>query len=431
MIKITIAVTVALNLLTAAHTKQDKPKLGDEITVEGILEWSSKGGGYWSLTKAKGGPFVLRGDRKYFEKFGNGVEIKVRGKVAGSDTWGTVLDVIEITPVKGQNPKDKPKPHDDDDHHGKHKLYKIAYMYKGNIYVIDSDGINQKQLTTSAKNYFPSFSPNGKKILFVSFWEGNKQIYTMNPDGTDPKKLTKSGEDDDWPVWSPDGKKVLFIRTPSSKDTSPQSHIYVMDNDGTDTKKITDKGGRYLFLSWSPDGKKIGFVSIGTSTSTQNTDIFFVDADGSNLKKIFDGKTDSYHAWSPDWNLIVFNSESKLSLVDSKGSNLKNLTDGYGPIEWSPNGKKIAYRKGKLNQDYTIYDLCVVNSDGSGAKRLTHDKNVHTFSWSPDGRKIACVCYTNDFEIHLMDSDGQNFKKLTQGGDEWSPISWAEIPPRK
>ena len=97
----------------------------------------------------------------------------------------------------------------------------------------------------------PAWSPDGKKIAFVSWRESNHDmnddIYVMNADGTNAVNLTNHEAQDFDPAWSPDGTKIAFV-----SDRGGNYDIYVMNADGTGEVKITDNPGRDSDPTWSP-----------------------------------------------------------------------------------------------------------------------------------------------------------------------------------
>ena len=198
---------------------------------------------------------------------------------------------------------------------------KIAFISDrdGNneIYIMDADGSNQRNLTNNlADEYEPAWSPDCEKIAFISDREGNLSIFIMNKDGSNQKRLTKNGvisEDQNYiwleaPAWSPDGTKIAFT---SKKNGSYQ--IYVMDADGSNQRKLTRDPDWNFHPTWSSDGKKIAFVS----RRDGNWEIYVMDADGSNQRRLTKSRGGDFDpAWSPDRKKIAFVSYRDGILVD-------------------------------------------------------------------------------------------------------------------
>ena len=108
------------------------------------------------------------------------------------------------------------------------------------IYVMDADGKNQRRLTNNRHDdWFPSWSPDGERIAFVSDRDGNKDIYVMDADGKNERRLTRNPSPDTNPSWSPDGKRIVFV---SHRDGNKE--IYVMNADGARQVRRRTKDGR-------------------------------------------------------------------------------------------------------------------------------------------------------------------------------------------
>lgn len=141
------------------------------------------------------------------------------------------------------------------------------------IYTIKPDGSDVKQIThDKGINTYPSFSPDGRQILFRKvLGENNSEVFVMNHDGSSMRNLTNNPAFDAWPRWSPDGKQIVFG---SNRENKTDYEIYVMNADGNSVQRLTNLSGRNTSPKWSPDEKKISF----DHAAQGECDIFIIDA---------------------------------------------------------------------------------------------------------------------------------------------------------
>ena len=160
-----------------------------------------------------------------------------------------------------------------------------------------TDGTNLIRLTNnSTDDVKPAWSPDGTRIAFQSYRDGNAEVYVMNADGSGQTNLSHSGDYDGEPGWSPDGTKITFIsrRTGSYR-------VYVMHADGSNPVMFSQQ--RYCENPvWSPDGSKILYDADDDLDGWQ--ELWVMNADGTNQSLQADMGDAQYiilaNGWSPD-----------------------------------------------------------------------------------------------------------------------------------
>ncbi|NNE09659.1 MAG: hypothetical protein HKN20_13950 [Gemmatimonadetes bacterium] len=204
------------------------------------------------------------------------------------------------------------------------------------IYLMNADGTGLVNLTNHpAKDAAPDWSPDGKQLLFVSDRDGDgRELYVMNVDGSDARRLTNNGAYEEMPAWSPDGARIAFCR--ELKDPSDSSHagngeVFLMDADGSNERRLIDREGFDSGPAWSPDGKRIAFHS----THSEGADVLIMDADGNGLETITEGGGgDYYPAWSPDGTWMIYctgqGKQYNLWRMRPDGTDRVRLTDHPG-----------------------------------------------------------------------------------------------------
>lgn len=174
----------------------------------------------------------------------------------------------------------------------------FTYWWPANVIkVINADGTGLQTLSDEYLDQGPDWSPDGKAITFFSYRDNNNEIYSMDSDGSNQQRLTNNQADDMSPKWSPDGIKIAFV----SDRHDENGEVYVMNSEGTNQVRVSDVP-RFVYLGpvWSPNADKIAFIEAETSSGGSKLDIWVVNADGTDQKKLTDNEgIDSSPAWSP------------------------------------------------------------------------------------------------------------------------------------
>lgn len=285
--------------------------------------------------------------------------------------------------------------------------------------------------TPRAHASFPG--PNGK-IVFSSNRDGNEEIYTMNPDGSNVTRLTNNSANDQYPSWSADGTKIVFD---SNRDGNFE--IYVMDEDGSNQTRLTTNSAIDAIPAWSPFGNKILFYS----NRDGNDEIYVMNADGSGQTNLTNNSASDVQAvWSPDGTKIAFESTrlglAQIFTMNPNGSSVTQLTSSgrNGGADWSPDGTQIAFHTDRHgNPNYEVYKM---NADGTSQTRLTTDGAADDSPvWSPDGTQIAFRSVRDgNQEVYKMNADGSSQTNLTNnsaadGDPSWQPLYNLAMNPTK
>jgi Tol biopolymer transport system component len=270
---------------------------------------------------------------------------------------------------------------------------------------------------TPEPTYDEANSQTGR-IAFTSERTGNREIFTINPDGSDLRRLTGNPADDVYPSWSPDGSLIVFE---SQRGITPT--LYIMNADGSNIRRLLDTDTVDGMPDWSPDGSRIVFASWRETQS----EIYVINADGTDLRRLTNDRyADEVPVWSPDGSQIAFakrrSGSYEIYTMDADGRNPRridtDLFNTYDPV-WSPDGTKIAFTGFESVNRYAVY---VMNADGSGIERLTESPS-RSPRWSPDGSQIVYQRFRDGaHDLFIMDANGNNSRALVENpGADFSP----------
>jgi TolB protein len=216
--------------------------------------------------------------------------------------------------------------------------------------------------------------------------------------------------------------------TPSGQ---PRHDIYRMRADGTGLQNLTRHAATYRFLSLSPDGRKLVFES----NRSGYYDIWVMNVDGTGLARLTSrdgGEGEGANRepqWSPDGTRIAFlsNREGRGSglydvyVMDADGSNPHTVSHSLGDelvsglrvSGWSPDGQVVFESTDVIGGAYH-HRVYLVNADGSGLRALFPEGVDHSPAWSPDGSRVAFISRRNGGEwLYVMNADGSDAQPLT------------------
>ncbi|HEX6649589.1 MAG TPA: protein kinase [Pyrinomonadaceae bacterium] len=221
---------------------------------------------------------------------------------------------------------------------------------KADIWVADADGNNRRQLTANGgSNVSPVVTADGRYIVFVLYQDGKRNVWRINTDGSNPLRLT-SGLAEGVPAVSPDGRWVLFV---SVEDTKPT--LWKVGIDGGTPVKVTDHA--VTLAAVSPDGRSIAF------SYPESTDPF-----------------------APPNRLAIMPFEGGPII---KTFEMTVSGTALSVLHWAHDGKSILYTVTANN----LSNIWSQPIDGGAPKQVTNftDLLMTGFSWSHDGKQLACT----------------------------------------
>jgi tol-pal system beta propeller repeat protein TolB len=258
---------------------------------------------------------------------------------------------------------------------------RIAYVHNGVIRVIDSDGANDKTLTSRGTAMSPAWHPDGRRLAYSRMTNAGTQIELLDLETGRVRPMSGTGLNIT-PVFSRDGRFIVY----SNGDESGTDLLMVSTDGDVSPQRLTfGRGSDNNSPSFSPDGRQIAFIS-GRSRFPE---VYTMDADGTNLQLLtpFVPGVRTYRT-SPDW---------------------------------SPDGRAVAYEQ--QNGDFQVW---MINIRDREPRRLTSEGENEGPSWAPDGRHLAISSTRGGSkQIWVLDTESGRFRQLTHNAgarlSAWSP----------
>ena len=248
-----------------------------------------------------------------------------------------------------------------------------------NLWLMDLDGSNQTRILNSGyRDYDPHFRADGTKIVFTRLINGAppvQGIYIVNPDGTGLMNITSEvGEEVSMPKWSWTGNQIVFCKTVGINDKD----IYTMNVDGSNKKAVITGATNDEWPAFSPNGLNIAFQRFIGPISNQKSKICLFSISKGTTTDLTDGSTlDEMPTFSPDGKYLLFKRGTlspEICRLKIDGGTLENMTNNSDMDDapaYSYDGTKIAWMQSTIGM--TSAEIWTMNNDGSDKKQLTEN----------------------------------------------------------
>ncbi len=228
----------------------------------------------------------------------------------------------------------------------------------------------------------------GQQLLVTSVRTGDTEVFIANPDTGDMTNVSRSpGSEDRYPCWSPDARQIVFM-----SDREGTTNLWIMQADGSQVRRLLRSPDVCYMPSWrkSPDGELIVFGMHGDKPEMAS-----IRPDGSDLKKLGEGHDPTL---SPDGRLVCYTGHPPeggvtVYAMEWNGANKRRVVTDVSKVgatfpNWSPDSREIVY-------SFPVGDaleLFIIGVDGQGQRQLTHFASPFVCTpaaWSPDGKWIS------------------------------------------
>lgn len=265
-----------------------------------------------------------------------------------------------------------------------------------------------------------TYTPTRVPIQFIAYdskKSGAREIFAMDPDGGNQRQITTFGSNSGNPACSPDGRYIAF----NSEYMHIKFTLFVMGTHGETPHALDQRGFAEIYPSWSPDSTRIAIAVWTSSVNDPEIQVIALDGSATPFSK------GTFPAWSPDGDRIAYET-GEIMIVNTAGDVLRSVSRSVGwsgQPSWSPDGSQIAFASpGDSTQIFAM------NADGTNVRQLTDSRGFNFMPrWSPDGKRIVFASNrAGNWDIYSMNADGSKVTQLTHDpSDETSPY-WCSIP---
>ena len=267
-------------------------------------------------------------------------------------------------------------------------------------------------------------------ILFWSDRGGpGPALWAMRPDGSHQRRMYRAYANAKRPVLSPDGSWIAFDGASPGKTPFSDFDVQVVRTNGSGRRTLAGTSAYEIDAQWSPGGRRLSFSRWPRSADWRSSSIWTVRRDGSQLRRLGRGQ---FARWSPDGTRLVLDaptagSDGDLFIVNSDGSGRRRLTTTPAleqPAGWSPDGTKILFTR--FTQGDSV-EIGTIRADGTRVRRLATARGTEAAAaaWSPDGSRILFTSQpTRHAQIFVMNADGSHRRNISRNHFDDIATSW-------
>jgi TolB protein len=256
------------------------------------------------------------------------------------------------------------------------------------LYIVDYDGFNPRRVTVNRSlNILPAWSPDGRSLAYVSYRQGQPDIFLASIFEGRSANLTAGQGQAFAPSFSPDGRRIAY-----ASNRAGNMDVWVAAADGTGARKLTTSAAADTAPCWSPTGQEIAF----TSDRSGAPQVYLMDAEGLNVRRLTSvGNYNDAPAWNPSkqFSEIAYTSRLEggaftfdIAVVDLATRQVRQVTQGRGSCEypsWAPSGRHLVFscRRGKT------WQVTVADREGRNVQALPAGTGNNAYpDWGPETR---------------------------------------------